>query len=524
MSDSGTHILSSEETWFEAKNRGQSPRASGLAIAIVVSTLIGGLILFGGDTPIGAIGFVCLLGVVFFSFYRLEWGLYIFLGTVLLIDQFEVPEFTSLTYKTNYFNNINVIPYLPRIEVAAFSPMDLHLGLLFVVWLTGLLFRTMPPLRRPVAWPFALAFVVWLVLGFIAGSGRGGDMTAALWELRGLGYLFIVYTFFAQIIRTPDQVRNVVWVVIAAITVKALEGTIRFAGLGFTLGGHDALLTHEDPIFFITLWVLLLAFAANGVRSVQRTALFWALVPLLLGFYAANRRAAFASLAASLVTFAALLPKEKLTKVIKRSLPAIVIIGIYAAVFWGSASPLAAPLNQIRSGFVDDYATLGDRNYYSNLYRKIENFNLAYTVRLYPVGGIGFGTKYYQPLELVKINYALRDYMAHNNILWLLVKVGGVGFLLFWLFINIFGARGAMIVSHLQNPYLKAVGIMIIVAVINQLVAAYFDLHLVRYRTMTYMGALMGLFSVLEATLKTEQDAATKLRTGESAPAGSGSR
>ena len=485
-----------------------STHSGGLVLAIALSAMVGGVILLSGDTPVGGIGLVALLAVVFLTVYRLEWGVYIFMGTVLLIDQFEVPEFTSLTYKTNYFNNLNVIPYLPRIEAAAFSPMDLQLGLLFVVWLSRYIFRTMPPLRPPVAWQFALAFILWLAIGFVTGAGRGGDMTAALWELRGLVYLFISYTFVSQVIRTPNQVRSLLWVCIAAITVKALEGTFRFVSLGFTLGGHDALLTHEDPIFFITLWILLLAFAVNGVRTAQRNALLWVFIPLLLGFYAANRRAAFASLAASLVTFGALLPREKLLRFLRKSIPALVCIGIYVALFWGSPSTIATPLNQIRSGFVDDYATLGDRNYYSNLYRKHENYNLAYTVRQYPVGGIGFGTKYYQPLELVKINYALRDYMAHNNLLWLLVKVGAFGFVLFWLFVNVFGVRGAMIINRLQNPYLRAVGIMVVIAVINQLVAAYFDLHLVRYRTMTYMGALMGLFPVLEAALASEQAAA----------------
>lgn len=510
MAESGAHILQDRSAWFSARTRSSIPSLAGLAVTTGLSVTLGAIILLGGDTPLAAIGFVGLLAVVFLTFYRLEWGLYIFLATVLLIDQFEVPEFSSLTYKTNYFNNINVIPWLPRIEAAAFSPLDVHLALLFVVWVTGLILKTAPPIRRPLAWPFALAFVLWLAVGFVAGAGRGGDSTAALWELRGLGYLFIVYVFFSGTIRTPDQVRAVIWVCIAAITVKAFEGTIRFAGLGFTLGGHDALLTHEDPIFFITLWILLFGLSAHGVRSAQRTTLWWVFIPLLLGFYAANRRAAFASLAASLIVFGTLLPAPQRRRILKRSIPVIIALGVYAALFWGSASPIAAPLNQIRSGFVDDYATLGDRNYYSNLYRKLENFNLAYTVRQYPATGIGFGTKYYQPLELVKINYALRDYMAHNNILWLLVKVGGIGFLLFWMFVNVFGARGGLLVMRLQNPYLKAVGIMIVVAVINQLVAAYFDLHLVRYRTMTYMGALMGLLPALDAAVTAEQSGRTQ--------------
>ncbi len=479
---------------------GLMPPPDVLAVT-ALSVVTAALVVYGGDTGVGGIAFVGLIAVAFVTAYRLDWGTYAFLAAVLMIDQFEVPEFNSLTYTIQYFNNINVIPYLPRISAAAFSPLDLHLALLFATYLLGLMLRSAPPLRKPLGWPLALAFLAWLIFGFLTGAGRGGDMTAALWELRGLGYLLISYTIFSQVIRTREQIQAVLWVCILALTFKGLEGTLRFAGLGFTLGGHDALLTHEDPVFFITLWAFHAGLALYGCKTPQRRFLVFANIPLFLGFYAANRRAAFASLGASLVIFLALMPRDRVLHLLKRTAPVVPFLVLYVVLFWGSQSRIAAPLNQIRSGFVDDYQTLGDRNYYSNLYRKLENFNLASTVRVYPLAGIGFGTKYFQPLELVKINYALRDYMAHNNILWLLVKVGGIGFLVFWLFIDLFGLRGAMIVRATRDPYLKAVAVMVVIAAINQLVAAYFDLHLVRYRTMLHMGALMGLLTGLNALL-----------------------
>lgn len=484
---------------------GSAPRPNsrdtvvGVALAVVVSVATGAVALAGGDNLGAAIGFVGILAVVCATVYRLEWGVYLFIGTFLLIDQFEVPGFSSLTYKSHYFDNLNTNPYLPKMDFAAFSPLDLHLALLFAVWGARFVFRNNAPGRAPSLWIPATAFLAWMGLGFVAGSGRGGDMTAALWELRGLGYLFLAYAFVPQVIRTEQQIRTVVWFCIAAIAFKTFEGSARFIGEGFGMGGHDAMLTHEDPVFIITLWVLLIGFAVFGSRNSQRTTILVLLPVLFLGFYAANRRAAFASLGVSLLAFSVLVPPALLKRLAKRAVPFLAVLAVYAAVFWGSSSPLASPLNQIRSGFVEDEQELGERNYYSNLYRKLENFNLAFTIRSYPLEGIGFGTKYFQPLELVKINYALRDYMAHNNILWLLVKVGAVGFFIFWYFINMFGAHAAQVTKALQNPYLQAVGGMVLVAVINQLVAAYFDLHLVRYRTMLYMGTLMGLLPALTA-------------------------
>ena len=470
----------------------------GLAAIVCLSGLVAAAVVGGGDTMIGGLGVLGLIVVVFVTAYKIEWGFYAFLLLVLCIDQFEIPDFVSLTYKTEYFNNINIIQYLPKIEAASISPMELHLIFLVVVWALTIIFRSHKPLQRATVWQLGLVFLSWLLIGYLYGSGTGGNAVIALWELRGFFYLLIMYFFVPQIIQTPEQVRNVLWVSIAGISFKAFEGAYRMVSMGFSLGGHDALLNHEDPVFMITLIILWFGLIVFHVHSRQRKALAWLFPILLIGYYAANRRAAYASLGVSLITFLILLPRPALVRILKYAAGGIVIFAIYGAAFWGSNSRFAAPINQIRSGFVDDEATLGERNYYSNLYRKLEDYNLAFTIRSTPLMGIGFGTKYDQPLALVAINYSLRDYMAHNNILWLMVKVGGIGFFIFWFFMDGFALRATSMLKVLEDPYFKAVTIMIIIAIINQLVAAYFDLHLVRYRTNLYLGTLMGLFPAIE--------------------------
>jgi O-antigen ligase len=120
------------------------------------------------------------------------------------------------------------------------------------------------------------------------------------------------------------------------------------------------------------------------------------------------------------------------------------------------------------------------------------------TVRRAPILGIGFGNKYDLPIDLVHIPFPLRDYIPHNQILWLLVKMGGVGFFLFWLFFNSVMFHGASVFSKLQDPYLKAVCAVLIVAVVNQMVVSYYDLQLTYYRNMIYLGTLTGLLTVVQ--------------------------
>src|SRR5699024_4498575 len=136
---------------------------------------------------------------------------------------------------------------------------------------------------------------------------------------------------------------------------------------------------------------------------------------------------------------------------------------------WNSNSKWARPVQMVKSGLVSSKEDLSKEDYYSNLYRDYENYNLAYTFRGKPIVGTGFGIKYEQPLGLANISFPLRDYIPHNQIFWVIVKSGVVGFFLFWFFFNSFAFQGVYILRNLSSPYLKAVCMMIIVAIINQL-------------------------------------------------------
>ena len=52
-------------------------------------------------------------------------------------------------------------------------------------------------------------------------------------------------------------------------------------------------------------------------------------------------------------------------------------------------------------------------------------------------------------------------------------------------------------VSRLQDPYLKAVCVMAVAAVVNQMVTSYYDLQLTYYRNMIYLAALLGLLPAI---------------------------
>jgi len=445
--------------------------------------------------------------------YRVDWGFSLLILSSLVFGQFEVPGFDTLTIQVSYFKNLKEVPYVPYMSHGDLNLFEMHFLFVVFTWFILLAVNKKAKVQPVSLWFSALIWFAWLVVAFAIGLQNGGEMLPALWEARALMYMGLLYFFVPQVIQDKKQIQFLMWICIIGITWKAFEGVSRYIDNGFSTANYEALQAHEDPLFIGLMLVFLLALAVFGGHRGQRTTLLFLLYPLLLGFWAGQRRASYAALIASLVTFVVLLPMPDLRRILKYLIPAGFLLVVYLVVFWDSGSSLAAPIHQIRSGIEkddDSEVVVKDQDYYSNLYRMIEDYNLAVTVQNSPMFGIGFGTKYEQPLELAHLNFALRDFMAHNNVIWLLAKVGAIGFFLFWLLLNLIAAKGAALLYRLRDPYLKTMCALIVVAVINLMVGAYYDLHLVRYRTMIFTGVLMGLMVVLEKIDQESSDNVTR--------------
>ena len=447
-------------------------------------------------------GLVAGIFLIVVTVYRVDWGFSLLILTSLVFGQFEVPGFETLTIQVSYFKNLKEVPYVPYSNFGDVNIFEVHLLLVVFTWFTLICVNREVRVQPVSLWFMGLLWFAWIAVSFGFGMQRGGQMLPALWEARAIVYISLLYFFVAQVIQDKKQIKTLMWVCIIGISVKAFEGVLRYISNGFSTANYEALQAHEDPLFIGTIIIFLLALAVFGGHKGQLATLLFLLFPLLLGFWAGQRRASYAAFIASVITFVVVLPRPDLRKILRYLILCAIVLGLYLVVFWDSGSSLAGPIRQIRSGMEETDEGSGtvvkDRDYYSNLYRKIEDYNLAVTVQNSPLIGIGFGTKYEQPLELAELHFALRDFMAHNNVIWLLAKVGSIGFFIYWMMLNLIAMKGGALLDRLRDPYLKAVCLLIVVAVINLMVGAYFDLHLVRYRTMIYTGTLMGLLGVLE--------------------------
>ncbi|MFN1835764.1 O-antigen ligase family protein [Balneola sp. MJW-20] len=491
---------------------GMNKNAAPALWVTIIGMMLSVAVLFLSNGNILAAGLVLIpYFVVVLTIYKIEYSLYIFLFSVLFFDQFPVPGFDPFTYTVEYFNNLKEIQYLPYISAGVLNPLELNLLLIIGVWFFSLPIKRDLKLHGITVWPAFLLFLGTFIFSFVYGIKRG-DFMVALWEVRALFYMCIVYMLVPQIITTEKQIKTIVWVAIAAITLKAMQAFHRYIMLGFTTEGFQALSSHEDPVFISTIFILTLAVIAFGVKGKEKKLLLLLCIPLYLGFHMGMRRAAYAGLFVSVAAFFILMPTEYQISFVKKYSRYMMLVVLYFFVFWHFPNTsISGPVNMIKGGIDKPTKEENFEDYYSNLYRDFENYNLAVTIERKPIIGIGFGNKYDMPLKLANIPFPLKDYIPHNEIMWYLIKTGSLGFFMFWLFFNSFAFRGAQILKTIKDPYMKAICAMVVIAVINQMVVSYFDLQLTFYRNMVYLGVLMGLMPALKRIGERDEEEALKL-------------
>ncbi len=474
------------------------------SIVILVSVCVSVILLFGDVNILAAIALIFVVVIMLLSFYRVDWGFFIFFGMVMVFDQFDIPNFDPITYRFDYFKNLKEISYIPSLSAAVLNPLELQLLLLLLAWFIAVSVNKKTKVQSIMVWGLALIFFVTLIASLLHGLNKGGVFLPALWELRALFYFGFLYFFIPQIIQSKEQIETLLWIFIVCVTVKALQGIVRFAAQGMSFRGMETLTNHEDPVFITILFMFLLALILFNAKAKHRTVLLWLLLPLIFGFFTGQRRASYGGLIISFVVLVVLLSGRERLILFKTLAPFLILAAVYSAVFWNSESKLASPVKLIKSAFFTDKNEAGER-YLSNLYREFERYDLAYTVKTSPVTGLGFGRKYYMPVPLADIPFPLRDYIPHNEILWLIVKMGAAGFFVFWFFFDSLLFKASAICVRMRDPFLKSVCAIVIISFVNQIAVSYYDLQLTYYRNMVLLGTLWGLLPALESLDKQDK-------------------
>lgn len=425
--------------------------------------------------------------MVLVGLVHLPSGIYLLLAAAMIFEQFQIFGIEMpLTAQVPIYLNLNLTSGIGALVV---NPIELLLVAMIVGWAIRAASSREWHFRPIPHWEVAALFLGMLLLYTAYGLARGGDVRVALWEIRALYYLCGVFFLATQVIRTERQVQICLWIAIIGTTIKGLQGCSRFfIDLRGSIVGVQAITGHEDALFIAVALMFLAALLCLGAW--QRLE-FWVLTcatpALFLTFILTQRRVAYGVLGLNLVLLFLLLPFRRKLFSLRFVLPLLPVLVLYTGIFWNSHSTLALPIRQVRSIFV-----IGVGEDTSNVYRRIENFNLEQTIRQSPLG-TGFGKKYLVLFPLPYVDFPLWDYIPHNCIYWIWAKTGFPGFLVFWLFFGVYTIQAIIDYRHETDPFYKAVCVTVATFIIGQMVVAYYDLQITFYRNMIYLGVAMAI-------------------------------
>src|SRR5262249_22956038 len=363
-----------------------------------------------------------------------------------------------------------------------------------------------------------LAFLLCVAVGVAHGLASGGTFRIIVLEVRPFIYLFESYLLAYNLVARVQHVRAVLWLVIIGTGIKSLQGiyliTVVLHG---HLSGQNEIMAHEQSFFFVALLLLVVIFCLHHAYRPQLYVALLFVPTTLLALIANNRRADYFALLVGVliawVLVAAVKPQMR-----TRAVTALVICLLlgtgYVVTFSQMSGALGKPARAIISVVNPDPTDL--RNVASNQYRIDEEFDLRATLQLNPLVGFGFGKQFLQPITLPNIlsldPYYL--YIPHNTLYWVWMRLGLIGFAVLWYLMGALIVRGILNLRQLRDPYLQVAAIYCVALVAMEVIVAYADYQLFKYRTVVFLGLLAGVLLKLPA-----MDAAAHQEQREKEPA-----
>jgi len=465
---------------------------AGVLLLTVAST--GAMLRFGAKPALVAPLAVGLVAAAVLA--RPVIGLYLLLSGALLFEQFAVSGVSSITSELRFFENLSSFTDFPlRLSLA-----DVLIVLVLVSLLLRRLTGTADRLRGgPLLWP-VLGYGAVFILGLGIGIARGASWNdlAALAELRAPVHLCALYFLTANLVRTSGQAWVVLRILVAVTAIKAVQGLWTFQDLRSSGIAFETVTPHEEVLFFNLVPILALAMLVLGVRTSLRRWLLL-LTPVALAIETVTqRRVGFVALAAGVAITLLLLRAERPRRTMLVMGVGAVVLSAYAALAWNDPGWIAEPLRPLRSIVASQ--DLSERDRLSNLWRSIENANIAFTISQLPLTGVGLGQQYLFQQEPQALDaFVYWRYITHNAIFWLWLKAGVLGFFAFWFLVGQAILVGGGFFRRLARPELKIIAIVPVALVAMQVVFSSVDLGLHYSRTMIVLGVALGLLAQLGA-------------------------
>ena len=423
-------------------------------------------------------------------------GPVLILGAALLIEQFPLDLQNGDVIGLHQVPITNAVPLFQGLGSFHLEPADLMLVAVLIVYLI----RSAQDENR--WWPRShvssamLGIVAAAFFGEALGLSHHGQLRESFQELRPFVYIVITYLLTSVLIRSRSAIQAMLWTLVVAETIKSIQAIYVWSITRSWNPRPQWVLTHEEAMFFSLFFFLVAGLWLFGLRGRLRT-VSTLLVPLV--FYADlinDRRTAWAILAAGIVVLIAVayvaLPARR-RKIGGVAIVLLIAVSGYAAAYWKSSSTFGKPIVTFREQL--GIGPISPRDALSDAYRVQENANLELNLRNAGPLGVGFGTQ---------INYAIPMpglvnnvdpaimYIPHNQVLYVLMRMGLIGGIAFWALIATAIIAGCRL-ARCPDRLLALIGGLSAAAVVGWTFEVAADQGLSLYRVAFAMGCLIGL-------------------------------
>jgi O-antigen ligase len=291
---------------------------------------------------------------------------------------------------------------------------------------------------------------------------------------------------------TRQQYVRLVMTALFAVSIQSIFSLTYYRGL--PLGERQSLESlgeHSATIPMNALFILLIGSLLFKCSRWIRWASFLLAIPVAYAYILSQRRAAMIALFVGVFILICILYQRR-RRAFWFFAPATVLVGLgFVLATWNAAGAIGLPAQAVKTVLFPDQ--LADADTSSDLYRKLEASNLYFTIQQNKVFGLGFGQKFLQPIAMPDISFfEFWEYIPHNNVLWLWVKMGFLGFaatlFMFGRAVQL-GARSIALVGTNDHAAFVAVGLTYVVMF---LVFAYVDIAW-DPRSTVFLGLAMAL-------------------------------
>jgi hypothetical protein len=330
------------------------------------------------------------------------------------------------------------------------------------------------------------------------GFSRGGNVNVGLWEARAIFYLPLMLILTSNLITKSIQFSTLMGLVVSALFIEGLIGVFHYISLsrGNVTVLAAAFSEHTAAVHMNSYFVFSIALWLYKCSSRARLLTLLMGIPILFTFFVIQRRAAFFALLIALIFMTFILYKENRLAFWVIVPASILVFSVYMVAFWNHTGMVGFPAQAVKSQLAPDQSSL--RNYYSDIYRVMENYDIAYTIRQAPLTGIGFGQMFAMVIPLPDISFFVwYRYITHNSIGWIWMKTGMGGFIAMLFLVGLSIMAGIRALFRMPGGMMSAVLLTGVLYILMHFIFAYGDMSW-DSQSMTYLGMMMGLINCAE--------------------------